>query len=299
VKPDPIRNAFDRILRNLGSDKSRRAYETAWSRYLVWLELEGIEVTEVKPHHVEDHLSALQEKGNKRSTCSHALSIIREVYGALVRAEIITVNPAREVKNPKFDSAPKTPHLNEEQMKKLLGIPRETWRDRRDHLVVCLLFGLGWRRAEIARLRLYDFKHEMVTGVVKGGKTLTVGVPEWLMDKIDEWCISCGLTSEDALLPRAADTPREPMTDDMVYQAVKRVADLAEVEISPHGLRRTNITLGGERGVSLKERQLSVGHRSQSTTERYDHARDASKNAPGQVFADLVDGGVRGAKEER
>jgi len=60
------------------------------------------------------------------------------------------------------------------------------------------------------------------------------------------------------------------------------------VKINPHGLRRTNITLAGERGVSARVRQLAVGHTSLMTTERYDMARDASRNAPGQVFEDLV-----------
>jgi len=50
---------------------------------------------------------------------------------------------------------------------------------------------------------------------------------------------------------------------------------------TPHAYRRTNITLGGERGVSLKMRQLAVGHGSSAVTERYDHARKAATNAPG------------------
>lgn len=280
------RAAFDRVLRNLGSPKSRRSYQHDWSRFLVWLELAGVKVTEVKPHHIEDHLDYLRtERKCERSTCGRALSVIREVYGALVRAEVVAANPAREVKNPKFDSTPKTPHLNEEQVGAMMALPQVTWRQKRDYLVVSLLFGLGWRRAEVAALRVDSFKDGTVTGIVKGGKRLTVGVPDWLTEQIEEWVRYSGV--EEALLPRSPDD-LEGMTDDMVYQAVKRQAERVGVVISPHGLRRTNITLAGERGVSLKERQLAVGHSSQATTERYDRARDAAGNAPGNVFADLV-----------
>jgi site-specific recombinase XerD len=282
------RAAFDRVLRNLNSPASKRSYKHDWSRFLVWLELEGLKVTEVKPRHIEDHLSYLQQdKECKRSTCGRALSVIREVYGALVRAEIVAVNPAREVKNPKFDSSPNAPYLNEEQVGAMLNLPRDSWREKRDGLVVSLLFGLGWRRAEVAALRVDSFKAGTVSGIVKGGKRLTVGVPDWVMDELEEWCRYAGVT--EALLPRSEDD-LEAMTPDMVYQAVQRQAARADVKISPHGLRRTNITLGGEFGVPLKERQLSVGHSSLTTTERYDRARDAASKAPGNVFGKLIKG---------
>jgi len=78
------------------------------------------------------------------------------------------------------------------------------------------------------------------------------------------------------------------VSGDMVYTIVRDAAERVELKAPPHAFRRANITLGGERGVSLKARQLAVGHSSQATTERYDKARDAAKNAPGQVFADML-----------
>jgi lysophospholipase L1-like esterase len=53
-----------------------------------------------------------------------------------------------------------------------------------------------------------------------------------------------------------------------------------------------NITHAGIRNVSLKERQLAVGHSSSSTTERYDRARNAAGTKVGNVFASLVHAGV-------
>ena len=280
------RAAFDRVLRNLGSPASRRSYEHDWRRFLVWLELQGVNVTEVRPHHIEDHLDYLRVKMEcERPTCGRALSVIREAYGALVRAEIVAVNPAREVKNPKFDSSPNAPCLNEEQVGAMINLPRETWRERRDGLVVALLFGIGWRRAEVAALRVDSFKDGTVSGIVKGGKRLTVGMPDWLMEQVEEWVRYSG--AENALLPRTIDD-HEAMTPDMVYQAVKREAARAKVSVTPHGLRRTFITILGEEGVSLKERQLAVGHSSQATTERYDRARDASSQAPGNAFSRFI-----------
>lgn len=293
-----LEKAFSRALRNLGSDESRRAYRSDWSRWAEWCERSGVELLTARPGDVEDHLAALRDEGCKRATLGRALTAIRSIYSYLVRDELTSVNPAREVKAPRFDSRPKVPWLTEDGIRQLFaGIPEpESWKGKRSRVCLSLLFGLGWRRAEVARMRVEDFKESpngwTVTGVVKGGKEITVGVPPWVWGEIEAWLPS--LVAEGAaplvagpLLPRRFGK-FESISGDIVYQIVKEAAGAAGVNINPHGLRRTNITLAGERGVSAKMRQLAVGHTSVVTTERYDMARDAARNAPGQVFADLV-----------
>lgn len=292
MKPSPVRQAIDAVLASLPSAESRRAYEHDWMRYAVWLELEGVLVVEARPRHVVAHVAHLREVGIARSSLGRALSVVRAVYGELVRDGVIESNPAREVKNPKSDVTPKTPYLNEEQVRALVNLPAKTWREKRDRLCLRLLFGIGWRRSEIARLKVESFNSERrtVTGKVKGGKVLTVGVPEWLLQDVVRWCAVAGIET-GAILPRREHSIKA-ISGDIVYKIVKNAEERAGLplgSVSPHGLRRTSITISGERGVSLKERQLSVGHTSQSTTERYDQARDAARSAPGQVFEDLID----------
>jgi integrase/recombinase XerD len=289
TKTDPIKAALDDVLSSLPSDDSRRAYEGDWTRFALWLGLEDVDVRDARPKHVQRYLAHLRNEGKAKATIGRALSVIREVYAAFVRDEIIETNPAREVKKPKMSANPSTPHLNEEQMRAMLAVPAATWMERRDRLCIGLLFGLGWRRREVACLTIEDFRAGTVTGILKGQKEHTVGVPLWLLEMIEEWSEYAEINS-GPLLPRTKNKPTAigPST---VYKIVARIGALARVPeelTTPHALRRTNITLGGERGVSLKARQLAVGHSSQATTERYDRARDASKNAPGQVFADLV-----------
>lgn len=290
---DPVAVALAGLLDDLPSADSRRAYEADWARYVLWLGLEGVSVTEARPRHVSGHIAHLRSKNMAKSTLSRALSVIREVYGALVRDEVIETNPAREVKQPKMDVDPKTPHLsNEEHVEKLLNVivdEGDMWKSRRNRLCVQLLLGLGWRRREVAALtvEMLDLEAATARGRFKGGKFYVTGVPEWLVDSIREWLSYAGIDA-GAVLPRASDNPR-PISGDIVYQIVKEACAKAGVpQVSPHGLRRTSITVEGEHGISLKERQLAVGHASQATTERYDRARDASKNAPGQVFASMI-----------
>lgn len=277
---------LENLLAQLPSEGSRRVYRVAWVRYERWLSEHGIAALAARPRDVAAHLTYLRDEGKAKATIGHALSVIREVYGAHVREEEIAANPAREVKLPKLSGDPRTPWLTEEDARKLLSVPRETWKERRTYVVLSLLLGLGWRRAEVARMRVEDFKDGTVTGIVKGGKSLTVGVPAWVGREVDNWRTFAEI-KKGPLIPRSLEDPRA-VTGADVYYMVRQAARLVGLRVSPHALRRTNITLTGERGVSLKARQLAVGHTSQATTERYDRAREAAQNAPGEVLGDLL-----------
>jgi integrase/recombinase XerD len=274
------------LIAQLPSPRSRRAYRDDWAAYCRWLSGQGIAVEIARPRHVGGYLARMRDEKRAKKSISRALSVLREVYGALVRDEIMETNPAREVKSPKIDSAPSTPFLTEDQLRKLFDWSAESWRERRDLMCIQLLLGIGWRRSETARMCVEDFKNGTVTGILKGNKPYTAGVPDWLQAGIASWCEYAGI-SEGPLLPRALGN-RKAISGDIVFQIMKTITKRVGLpHFSPHAIRRTKITIEGERGISLKIRQLSVGHASQATTELYDHARDAAKNAPGNIFADF------------
>lgn len=297
----PVETSLQAVLRALASPCSRRNYLVDWERFETWLREQGANVLGVKPRTVGTYLAHLREENYARTTIARNLSVLREVYAGFVLDELVPANPARDVKSPRFEHSPNTPWLDEEGLEKLLrDLPKSTWREARDRLCVLLILGLGWRRAEVARLRVEDLKERTgrggaawtVTGVVKGGKTLTVGVPPWLSEEIAAWKERSGIAS-GPLLPRSEENPKA-MSGGMCYLIVCGVAEragFAPGQVSPHGLRRSKITYEQEHGVSLKASQLAVGHSSRAITERYDRARDATQNAPGEVLAGLVRGG--------
>lgn len=289
--PDPqspqVEEAVTGKIAELGSPESRRSYEYEWRRHRQWLETEQLRVMMVRPRHVSKYMLTLR---GKKSSNARALTVLRSLYGAMVRDEVIPNNPAREVRAPKVDSTPKAPWIfDSDDIKKLMNVGGESWYQRRDQLVVRLAFGLGWRRAEIARVAVEDIGEGTITAPrIKGGKSLTVGLPDRLAENIFEWRQFAGIDA-GPLFPRRLDDPRA-INGAIVYRVVRQMCVKAGITvIPPHGLRRTYITHAGIRKVSLKERQLSVGHSSSQTTEGYDRARDAAANAVGNVFEDLFE----------
>jgi integrase/recombinase XerD len=127
------------------------------------------------------------------------------------------------------------------------------------------------------------------TRTAKGSKRFAAKVPDWLLGEITQWRKYADI-DDGYIFPRSQDALERPITGDIVYDIVKKAAARAGLEgkIAPHGLRRSNITISGELGVSLKARQLAVGHSQSGTTEKYDRARDATTTAPGDVFAEMM-----------
>lgn len=302
-----VDSSFEGLIDQLQSKHSKRTYRADWVRYLAWCKKRKLDVRRAKPRDVMAHLAQLQKDGKAKSTIGRALSVIREVYAAFVRDELMATNPAREVKPPRMSGTPKTPWLDEESMSKVLNLPAKTWEEKRDRVAAFLLFGLGWRRSEIARMRLeekgyageWPFSIFLPNGtccaILKGGKEHTVGVPEWVQDAVVEWCAFANIRIGMALLPRWDNDPA-PISDGMLYKIVKKIARRAGLDkskVTPHGFRRSFITLGGAKGVDLKKRQLAAGHSSSATTEKYDRAREAAANAPGEVFAGMIKSGRR------
>lgn len=291
MSDEAITESVDALIDSFPSPHSRRGFRLEWDKYTAWLKEQNVPVLAAKPKTISAYLSALKTQGLAKATIHRARNIILNIYSGLVRDELLRTNPAREVKVARMSADPRTPVLTEEQLAALLGVSNNTWHGRRARLCIQLLGGLGWRRAEIARIRTGDLKDHTITGIIKGGKEVTVGVPLWLWVEIDRWREFAGIGEDAALLPRSPKN-RQAVSDNIVYKIVKDAAKevgLPKETVTPHAIRRTFITILREKGTDLKVLQLAVGHSNQSTTERYDKARNAAKNAPGQVFENLIE----------
>lgn len=272
------------------SPETRRSYEHVWRFYRAWLAAQPLEATAVRPKHVQLYIASLRAKGQKKGTMGRALSVLRTLYGRLVCDELMPTNPAREVKGPRVDSTPKAPWIRDDaDIEKLINVPAETWTERRDRLIVRMAFGLGWRRAEVARVALEHIDGETISATVKGAKHITVGLPDWIAEDIFEWRMFAGI-QDGTLFPRR-EHDRRPINGAIVYRVVRQMCARAGITVvPPHALRRTFITHGDERGVEMDELKGAVGHASVKTTEKYNKANNAARSKTGNVFADLVHG---------
>jgi site-specific recombinase XerD len=303
---DTLEAELLQLWNNLESVESRRAYRADWRKWCEWLAARNTNPSEATAATVQRYLLYMGDKKLKKATRARALAVLRKVYAAYVRADVIKANPAREADNIRVSSDPTTPWMSPDQLRRLIAPPTRDgeldWRQHRDWVVMLTLAGTGLRRRDVARLLWSDLmevdRGKFVLRVtVKGSKEGMVSVPSWVLDALGEWAtrIGCTFASKLPLFPAQHGPKADPtrfISDGTVRNIVKRSAKRAGVELrlaTPHAIRRSFTTIALQRGASLKDLQATLLHASQTTTERYDKAARISKDAPGELLADLMD----------
>lgn len=152
---------------------------------------------------------------------------------------------------------------------------RSTFDRIQTKTILCLFFYAGLRREEMANLKLrhIDLKHgvlQVVDG--KGHKDRDVGIWPDLAKQLHVW-----LTDEDGRRKYARKGEQSLLVSyhgtglaaNSIYNRVKRLAKKKKLDITPHGMRRTCITLLVEKGMPLSMAKEIAGHSDIKTTQGY------------------------------
>ena len=288
---EKLEDALAALWQTLGESKdTARAYRYDWGVWVKWLAEHGGTPLAARAVHVQGFLNHMRTRGLSKATRARMLSVLKQVYAALVVGEAIDMNPAREAKNIRVDSTPKTPWMTAAELGALLVYPTPAGRppsrrERRDWLIMCTLVGTGLRRKNVATLaveQLVPVEGGVALHVkAKGGKESYVRLPNWLADELLSWIADHNLRKG----------PIFDVSPGTVYNIVKRTAAREGIDVhraTPHAMRRSFATITGDRGVSIEDRQAAMMHSNRATTEIYDKAARATSQAPGEVLRDLV-----------
>ena len=100
----------------------------------------------------------------------------------------------------------------------------------------------------------------------------SVPTPAWSKTAIDEYAANAALNEGKVFRPinKGGRVAGDRMTEQAIYNVVLYYAAKVSVgKIAPHDLRRTFAKLAYKGGSGLDQIQLSLGHGSIQTTERY------------------------------
>jgi integrase len=167
--------------------------------------------------------------------------------------------------------------LTKAQAQDLLNKPdTSTLKGLRDRALLAVMLGAGLRRAEAAALAFShiqqrDGRWVIVDLVGKGNRVRSVPIPAWTKAAIDAWVEAANIGSGRVFrsIHKGGYVDGLTMTAQAIHNAVKVYLSQMGIAAAPHDLRRTFAKLARKGGASLEQIQLSLGHASIKTTERY------------------------------
>jgi site-specific recombinase XerD len=277
------------VLDGVRSANSRRVYRRALLDFLAWhAAVHGRSFTKAA---VQEYRAELDSKGLSASSVNLRLSAIRKLASEAADNGLLPPGIAAgiaRVKGPGNSPVRLGHWLGRNQAEALIESPdRTTTKGKRDCAMLALLIGCGLRRNELVTLTFEhvqqrDGRWIIADMIGKGGRTRTIPMPAWAKKAIDEWAGTANLTS-GAVIRAVNKSDRitgRGVTAQAVFNIVKGYGVDLRLQIAPHDLRRTFAKLAHKGHAPLEQIQLSLGHASILTTERYLGIRQNLVDAP-------------------
>lgn len=279
------------VLDGLTSENSRRAYEKALVDFLTWYTnagKPGLTKATVQNYRKE----VLEKQGFSPSTINQRMSAIRKLAEEAADnglVDQIHANGIARVKGVKSHGVRAGNWLTLEQAQSMIDAPNtDTLKGLRDRAMLAVMIGGGLRRGEVAALTFdhvaqREGRWAIVDLIGKGNRVRTVPIPSWAKAAIDAWATAADI--REGCVFRSIHKGDWVMGNDLSAQAVRDVVNYYSatlgLEIAAHDLRRTHAKLAHKGGAGIDQIQLSLGHASIKTTERYLGVEQDLTDAPG------------------
>lgn len=291
IKLDAAEEAATQIVVDaLPSEHSRRAYSRALHEFFGWRRTAGNPA--LSKALVQRYAASLRDKGLSASAINQQLSAIRKLVAEAADNGLLDSQTAVAIKNVKsarVEGRRIGNWLSQNQAQAWLNAPDIcSLKGLRDRALLAVLLGCGLRRAEAAALTFEHLQQREGRWVIvdlfgKRDKARSIPVPSWMKFAIEEWSGQSGIS--DGIIFRQINKGGKIMGEGITPQAIRNIVHeyslkLADSRIAPHDLRRTFAKLSYQGGAKLDQIQLSLGHESINTTEKYLGIQQDLQNAP-------------------
>jgi site-specific recombinase XerD len=266
------------VLDSVTSPHSKRAYEQALDGFERWCAATG--VAAFTKATVQAWRATLETAGLAASSINVRLSAVKKLAmeaadNGLVAPEVAAA--IARVKGAKRHGVRAGNWLTLDQTERLLELPsRATHKGRRDRALLALLVGCGLRRQELAGLRIEDIQQRdgrwcVVDLAGKGNRIRTVPMPPWAKAAVDDWLAAASFSAGLVLasVNKGDRITGQGMSAQSIYEVVEAYGRQLGAALAPHDVRRTFAKLAHKGRAPLEQIQISLGHASIQTTERY------------------------------
>jgi integrase/recombinase XerD len=269
------------------SARTRRAYQNDVKHFMRTLNIRSADELRRVDHRAVmawEHIMR-EQQGSQASTVRRRLAALSSLFAHLVKFGIVPMNPVREVVRPAINRREGTTlAFSQKQARSILDVPNpNSVLGVRDRAILAVGLQVGFRRAEIASLKVGDFHmnrgYESLKVIRKGGKKGSLAIHPQVVQRIKDYLdmTGHGTDLEGPLFRPVRDNrtgldARRPLHPDVIDRILRKYARHIGLErgYSAHSMRATFITTALENGASLEDVQSAAGHADPSTTKLYD-----------------------------
>jgi len=262
----------------VSSPHTRRSYDRALTKFHGWYR--PAEHGPFSSTVVQEYRAELERQGLAPSSINLELAALRKLASEAAAMRLLSPDAAvaiSKVPRARRASVRATTSLTQAQAQQLLLLPNATTvKGKRDQALLALLLGCGLRRSELAALTIQQIEQRdgrwvIVDVVGKGGCVRSVPMPGWAKAAVDRWTSAAGLSNGGLLRPvnKADALSGDRVTAQSVFEIVGHYGQRLGIPVGPDDLRRTFAKLAYRGHAPLEQIQLSLGHASVHTTERY------------------------------
>jgi site-specific recombinase XerD len=266
------------VLDSVTSRHSKRAYEQALDAFERWCAETG--APGFTKATVQAWRTKLESAGLAASSINVRLSAIRKLAAEAADNGLLAPEAAAaiaRVRGTRRKGVRAGNWLTLEQAERLLELPdSKTNKGLRDRALLALLVGCGLRRQELAGLRVEDIQQRdgrwcIVDLAGKGNRVRTVPMPPWAKAAIDDWLAAAGFSAGLVLgaVNKGGRITGQGTSAQSIYEVVEAYGQALGATLAPHDVRRTFAKLAHKGRAPLEQIQISLGHASIQTTERY------------------------------
>jgi site-specific recombinase XerD len=275
------------VIDSVSSPHSRRVYTTAIDDFRRWSERSESRIFTRET--VQQYRVHLESRGMSASTVNLHLTVLRKLAREASLTGILSHESAAKITDVKGrrQGAKLGTWLTSEQARALLESPsRDSLRGKRDRALLALLLGCGLHRGEVAGLTWDRVEEREGRWVIvdiegKGSRVRNVPMPTWAKGSLDQWTLAADIRNGKLFRAIAQNgNIGKGLSPQAVYLIVRGYAEQIRIRITPHDLRRTFAKLAHRGHSPLEQIQMSLGHESIVTTERYLNVRQNLADAP-------------------
>jgi site-specific recombinase XerD len=287
IPQDDPQAVIELVTNSLTSEHSKRAYSKALTDFFAWRTENGNPpVNKATVQQYKQSLTGSPASINLRMSAIRKLATEAADNGILEQS---IANGIGRVKGVSSHGVRAGNWLTKQQAQELLLTPDTgTLKGLRDRAILAVMIGAGLRRSEVAKLTFdhiqqRDGRWVIVDLTGKGNRVRSVPIPSWVKVALDEWTQTAEI--DGGMIFHAIHKGDFITHVGITPQAVRDVVKLYGAmiglpELAAHDVRRTFAKLAHKGGAALEQIQLSLGHASLKTTERYLGVQQDMTDAP-------------------